>query len=250
LAGTSGNTFRRWLVGSRFVGLTRRGKYLLFSLRRPRKAQPFQLVGHLGMTGRIYLADSNQPPPRHTAVLLGLGRQNFVFEDTRYFGRLTLNTAPLKSLGPEPLTDDFCPRRFRAALGRSSQPVKVKIMDQHLVAGVGNIYASEALFRARINPCKPARRLTEFETRRLWKAIRQVLADATERGSTIPLDFAGKRDADRLFYFGSSGAGTGPYTERLRVYDRAGQPCTRCRSPIRRVVQALRSTYYCPNCQR
>ncbi len=202
------------------------------------------------MTGRMYLAEPDKPRPRHTAVILGLGRLNFIFEDTRYFGRLTLDTSPVKALGPEPLTADFCPHQFRAALSRSRQAVKVKIMDQRLVAGVGNIYASEALFRARINPRKPARCLTDLEARRLWKAIRQVLAEATERGSTIPLDFAGERNADRLFYFGGAGARAGSYKERLRVYDRAGQPCLRCRSPIQRVVQALRSTFYCPNCQR
>lgn len=250
LAGISESTFKRWLVGSQFVGLSRRGKYLLFSLRRARDGRPFQMLGHLGMTGRMYLAEPDKPRPRHTAVMLGLGRLNFIFEDTRYFGRLTLDTTPLKALGPEPLADDFCPRQFRAALSRSRQAVKVKIMDQRLVAGVGNIYASEALFRARINPRKPARCLTDLEARRLWKAIRQVLAEATERGSTIPLDFAGDRKADRLFYFGRAGARAGSYTERLRVYDRAGQPCLRCRSPIQRVVQALRSTFYCPNCQR
>ncbi len=250
LAGISESTFKRWLVGSQFVGLSRRGKYLLFSLRRARNGRPFQMLGHLGMTGRMYLAEPDKPRPRHTAVMLGLGRLNFIFEDTRYFGRLTLDTKPLKALGPEPLADDFCPHQFRAALSRSRQAVKVKIMDQRLVAGVGNIYASEALFRARINPRKPARCLTDLEARRLWKAIRQVLAEATERGSTIPLDFAGERNADRLFYFGGAGARAGSYKERLRVYDRAGQPCLRCRSPIQRVVQALRSTFYCPNCQR
>ncbi len=250
LAGISESTFKRWLGGSQFVGLSRRGKYLLFSLRRARNGRPFQMLGHLGMTGRMYLAEPDKPRPRHTAVMLGLGRLNFIFEDTRYFGRLTLDTKPLKALGPEPLADDFCPHQFRAALSRSRQAVKVKIMDQRLVAGVGNIYASEALFRARINPRKPARCLTDLEARRLWKAIRQVLAEATERGSTIPLDFAGERNADRLFYFGGAGARAGSYKERLRVYDRAGQPCLRCRSPIQRVVQALRSTFYCPNCQR
>lgn len=250
LAGTSAKTFRRWLVGSQFIGLSRRGKYLLFRLCRAEDGRPFEMLGHLGMTGRMYLAEPDQPRPPHTAVMLGLGRLNFIFQDIRYFGRLTLDTTPLKSLGPEPLTDDFCPHQFRAALSRSSQAVKVKIMDQQLVAGVGNIYASEALFRARINPRKVARRLTELETHRLWKALRQVLAEATERGSTIPLDFAGERNADRLFYFGRTGARAGSYTERLRVYDRAGRPCLRCRSPIQRVVQAMRSTYYCPNCQR
>ena len=112
------------------------------------------------MTGRMYLLPAKDRLPKHAAVVLKLGRENFVFEDTRYFGRLTLDSSALARLGPEPLGAEFTAERFAEALGRSRQAIKVKLLDQSLLAGVGNIYASEALFRAGIAPTLPARRLT------------------------------------------------------------------------------------------
>jgi formamidopyrimidine-DNA glycosylase len=242
-------TFRRALLGAKFTGLTRRGKYLLFQLRRPGTRETFTLLGHLGMTGRMYLAAKNLPPPKHAAVVLELGRQNFIYEDPRYFGRLTLNLDPVAKLGPEPLTDDFAAGPFAVALRRSGQAVKVKLLDQSLVAGIGNIYASEALFRARISPRLAARRLTAAQVKRLTAAIRTVLAEAIDCGSTLPLNFGGG-PAGGLFYFGHTPGAPDFYTERLCVYDRAGQPCLRCGHAIRRIVQAARSTFFCPQCQR
>jgi formamidopyrimidine-DNA glycosylase len=236
------------LVGARFVRVTRRAKFLVFELRRPRIG-PLTLVGHLGMTGRMFLQPKRAPLPRHTAVALELCRGRFVFEDTRYFGRLTLDTAPLAALGPEPLNGEFTVERFAADLRRSTQAIKVKLLDQSLVAGVGNIYASEALFLAGISPRRSARSLTLSEARRLHSAIRRVLREAIRFGSTLPLDFAGKLGGDGLFYYGGGEELAPGYEERLRVYDRAGQPCRRCRASIRRLVQAARSTYYCPRCQ-
>src|SRR5208283_889571 len=152
--------FRRALLGAQFTGLSRRGKYLLFNLRRPHCREPLILLGHLGMTGRMYVLPSSEPLPKHAAVVLDLGSaRRFVFEDTRYFGRLTLETESIARLGPEPLEDDFTVDGFQRALARSEQAIKVKLLDQSLLAGVGNIYASEALFRAGIAPGVPARRL-------------------------------------------------------------------------------------------
>src|SRR4029077_2788837 len=125
-----------------------------------------------------------------------------------------------------------------------------KLLDQSLVAGVGNIYASEALYRAGISPRIAARRLRTAQVLALWQAIRDVLAEAIECGSTVPLDYAGTGTRDGLFYFGRA-AGTPDYYEvRLRVYDRAGKPCQKCGSEVKRLVQAARSTFYCPGCQR
>ena len=250
IAPTPKSRLERTLRGATFQELTRRGKYLLFRLRRPEGGEAIHLVGHLGMTGRMYLQPSGAPLARHTAVRLDLGGHDFIFEDTRYFGRFTLDTKAIAGLGPEPLSDHFTPEGFAAAVKRSAQAIKVKLLDQALVAGVGNIYASEALFRARISPRVAAQRLTEAQSRRLWQAIREVLADAIEQGSTIPLDFAGSARRDGLFYYGSESAGSDFYQERLLVYDRLGSPCTECGAPIRRVVQAARSTYYCGRCQR
>ena len=250
LAPTSTREFTQALLGAKFCGLTRRGKYLLFTLRPAKRAEPRTLLGHLGMTGRMYLLPAKAPLPRHTAVALNLGRWNFVFEDTRYFGRLTLDLRALENLGPEPLGVEFTVEQFAEALARSAQAIKVKLLDQSLVAGVGNIYASEALFRAGVAPAKPARSLGEARIARLWRAIRGVLGEAIACGSTVPLNYAGRGARDGLFYFGRALDAPDYYQERLRVYDRAGQPCTTCGSLIKRRVQAARSTYYCPRCQR
>ena len=238
----------RALVGAKFTGVSRRGKYLIFSLRPRGQRQDISLLGHLGMTGRMYLAPAREPLPKHAAVILGLGRERFIYEDTRYFGRFTLDLKSVDLLGPEPLEPTFELAEFARQLKRFQQAIKVKLLDQSLVAGVGNIYASEALYRAGISPRRAARRLTAAEVARLHAAIRQVLGDAIQCGSTIPLNFGGGK-SDGLFYYGSATTGEF-YTERLLVYDRQGQPCVRCGTPIRRIVQAARSTFFCPTCQR
>ena len=283
--------FRRTLLGAKFIGLSRRGKYLLFQLRaktggnpnvlskndkRPlapslsppggkgvaegrvrgihiglkaNQYKPIFLLGHLGMTGRIFLARKNLRLPKHAAVVLDLGANNLVYEDTRYFGRLTLDTSAVNRLGPEPLDDGFKAETFVQLLKRSRQAIKVKLLDQKLVAGIGNIYASEALFRARLSPKLAANKLTAIQVRRLRLAICAVLAEAIKCGSTVPLNLGGDK-TDGLFYFGRAPGAPDFYEERLRVYDRAGQPCPHCGHLIERITQAARSTFYCPHCQR
>ena len=247
---TPARQFRQRLLGARFTGLTRRGKYLVFDLRGPGRPAPLVMLGHLGMTGRMYVLPARKPLPKHAAVVLDLGAERFVFEDTRYFGRLTLETKSIDRLGPEPLEDTFTLEGFQGALRKSGQAIKVKLLDQSLVAGVGNIHASEALFRARLAPGTPARRLKPKNIKELWRAIRAVLRDAIARGSTLPLEFSSDGARDGLFYFGRAAAAADFYTERLRVYDRRGKPCYRCGTAIQQEVHAGRSTYYCPRCQR
>jgi formamidopyrimidine-DNA glycosylase len=197
----------------------------------------------------MFVTVKGEPLPKHAAIIFDLGRRNYIFEDTRYFGRMTLDLSALKKLGPEPLGKEFTPEVFARAMKRTRQAVKIKLLDQSLVAGVGNIYASEALFRARISPKLAANRLTFDQVKRLRHAIRDVLAEAIAGGSTVPLNFAtGKSDG--LFYFGRAPDTPDYYDERLCVYDRAGGPCLNCCHPIRRIVQAARSTFYCPHCQK
>lgn len=250
IAPTSTRKLTHTLRGARFAGLRRRGKYLVFNLRSPNRDTGITLVGHLGMTGRMYLLAYDAPLPKHAAVVLNLDRERFVFEDTRYFGRLTLDVTALEKLGMEPLEAEFTPERFAEALKRSVQPIKVKLLDQSLVAGVGNIYASEALFRAGISPRIPARKLKNGQIESLWHAIREVLREAIERGSSIPLAYSGTGTKDGLFYFGRAPDAADTYEERFRVYDRAGKPCFECGTTIKRLVQAARSTFFCPECQR
>ncbi len=248
--GTTVLELTRALEGARFGTVTRRAKYLVFTLTRSKGKPPLRLVGHLGMTGRMYLLPADAPRPKHLAVELDLGRHSLIFEDTRYFGRLTLDGIALEKLGPEPLGREFTSETFFNNLRRSSQAIKVRLLDQSLVAGVGNIYASEALFRAGISPRRAARRLNRSEVERLWRALRDVLAESIAWGSTVPLNLSGQGRRDGLFYYGSERGAVDLPPERLLVYDREGQPCPKCRTPIKRIVQAGRSTFYCPNCQR
>lgn len=247
---TSVRSFTQVLQGAKFVGLTRRAKYLLFEIKPKAKTRLRTLVGHLGMTGRMYLLPKGRRLPKHAAVVFNLGAIDFIFEDTRYFGRMTLDPVALKDLGPEPLGDDFTVEHFRRKLSGSAQAIKVKLLDQSLVAGIGNIYASEALFRAQISPRLAARRLNAAMVERLWGAIRQVLIEAIEFGSTVALDYAGNGEGERLFYYGKAPEASEVPEERLQVYDRAGRACVRCGTSIKRIVQAARSTFFCPKCQR
>jgi len=263
----SARKLERQLVGAKFIGVERRAKFLVFDLAKPDKQpgaerkrsalpvpvgsrQHVSLLGHLGMTGRMYLQPVKAPLPRHAAVSFDLGRTRFVYEDTRYFGRLTTDLSALDTLGPEPFADAFSPEYLAAELKRFSQAIKVKLLDQSLVAGIGNIYASEALFRAGVSPRTAAHRLKRAQVGRLHETIQDVLSEAIDCGSTIPLDFAGTTRRDGLFYYGQVEGSSRFYQERLRVYDRFGEPCPNCRTPIRRIVQAARSTYFCPRCQR
>jgi len=138
---TSSRQFEKVLTGAKFTGLSRRGKYLLFELRSKTSGKSITLLGHLGMTGKMFLARKNEPLPKHAAVVFDLGRENFIYEDTRYFGRMTLDLSAIKKLGPEPLDENFSPEIFAKSLKRSRRAIKVKLLDQSLVAGVGNIYA-------------------------------------------------------------------------------------------------------------
>jgi len=169
-----------------------------------------------------------------------------VFCDMRQFGRMRLLTTKafsalpqIEALAPEPLTDDFSLAYFLETLSKSRRSLKQLLLDQTRILGLGNIYASEALFLARINPLKAAQSLSKQRAWRLHQAIRDILQEAIDAGPTLRIDLT---DADGS-YFGT--------TERFwRVYERAGEPCVNCGATIRRVVQGGRSTYFCPRCQR
>ena len=250
LRGTSETAFTQALTNAKFTGLRRRGKYLLFELKPKGSRGTFEMLGHLGMTGRMYLQPKGSDLPKHAVLRFALGRHDFVFEDTRYFGRMTLDTSSVNSLGPESLGDQFTTDYFHSQLKRSAQAIKVKLLDQSLVAGIGNIYACEALHRSGISPRKQARRLTRSQVGRLRENVRDILTAAIELGSTIRLDFAGSGKKDGLFYYGGSEAAPDTVFERFAVYDREGEPCPECGAGIKHIVQAARSTFYCPTCQR
>ena len=234
-------------AGSVFEEVGRRGKHLVFRLQGPSGAHAW-MHAHLGMTGRILVEEASRPLPRHAAVVLGLGRDRWVLVDPRQFGRVGIG--PVTGLGPEPLDDGFTPGQWAPALAASRQPIKARLLDQAVVAGLGNIYANEALHRAGIRPGRPACDLQPAEVARLHHAIRAVLHEAVLLGQSMDLDFAS--GADGLFYFGSAqrpGPQPAAPPERWAVYDRDGQPCPRCGDVIRRFLLGGRSTFECPGCQ-
>ena len=239
--------FKQSLLQHRFHRIRRRAKFLLFTLSANTAAT--QLIGHLGMTGRMYLQPQNAPLPKHAAVVMNLNRGRFVFDDPRVFGRMTLDPACLDRLGPEPLSETFQLKTFRQALQRSRRPIHTALLAQDLVAGLGNIYACETLFQAGIHPQTPSCQLAPSQTRQLRRCIQTTLAQAIQQGSTLPLNLARKTAAsDNLFYFGrKKGAQSGK--EQWLVYGRENAPCCRCSGKIQRIIQTARSAYFCPNCQ-
>ncbi len=250
LGATPVRRLQRTLAGATFQKLARRGKYLLFTLITAKRGEELLVAGHLGMTGRMYLLPAEAKLPKHAAVVVDLGEENFVFEDTRYFGRFTLDLDGIERLGPDPLGDRFTNQFLAEALGGSRQAVKVKLLDQSVVAGMGNIYASESLFRAGIPPTLPASSLTPGQLDRLRSAICEVLAGAIELGISTALHYAATGQRDGVFYFGRSPEAAQAIEERFKVYDRAGLSCRVCGTLVERRVQAARSTYFCPTCQR
>jgi len=240
--------WNRVLRGARVEAVRRRGKYILIETHRTGVVSGF--IVHLGMTGRVgLLADGTAALPKHTVAVFQLDGERLVFSDARGFGRLMLGVERELALGVEPLDEPRLPESVAQAWRRSRSPIKPLLLDQTIIAGIGNIYAGEALFVARIAPQRTANSLTAPEARRLWSAIRCVLRDAVRLGERLALDFNAPSAGDGLFYFGAAGDAHSP-VERFRVYDRAGEPCARCGAGIQRRMMAGRTTYECAQCQR
>ncbi len=231
--------FRVVLQDRLVTGVDRRAKYLIIRLDRDEA-----LVVHLRMTGQLTLQDSAAEPDSHTHIVLRLadGGQIF-FRDTRKFGRIwLLDAAGLdilhSRLGPEPLDDALTAEVFRTLLRRRKGRLKPLLLDQNLIAGLGNIYVDESLWTARLHPLRTVPSLTDDEIDQLHDAIRTVLTAGIERRGTSLSDY---RDAWGM---------QGDNQHYLNVYDRAGQPCPRCGALIERTVIAQRGTHYCPVCQQ
>jgi formamidopyrimidine-DNA glycosylase len=239
--GISRPRFNQQLKNAVVTAVGRRGKYILFELE-----SGALLTTHLRMTGKFVAipTDNNLPPYAHVVFYLD-NEKRLVFCDMRQFGRMQLIKNPgrlpkeLLTLAPEPLSEHFTEDYFLKTLSRSRRTLKTLLLDQTRVLGLGNIYAVEALFLAGIHPLKQAHTLSKPRARKLYQAIRQVLQQAIDSGSTLKIDLSDGQAS----YFGSS--------ERFwRVYEREGEPCVNCRTPIKRIAHAGRSTYFCPKCQR
>jgi formamidopyrimidine-DNA glycosylase len=238
----------RWPIADEFEAavrhqivrsVDRRAKYLLIRL------ETGTVILHLGMSGSLRLVSSNTPPKKHDHWDLVLDSGMVLrFHDPRRFGSLhwteedPAQHALLKKLAPEPLSDEFNGEYLFNATRRRLVPIKQLIMNSQVVVGVGNIYASEALFRARISPRRAGRRITRAEAVKLSKAIKDVLGAAIKIGGTTLRD-----------YVNADGA-PGYFRQKLFVYERAKQACRVCKSPVKQFTQGQRSTYWCSTCQR
>jgi formamidopyrimidine-DNA glycosylase len=234
--------FANWLRNATITQATRRGKHILLHLNNARS-----LLTHLRMTGRFLYLDVAQANPPHTHALFWFDNtKKLVFSDQRHFGLMHVaRTAGLEQLkhlsrlAPEPFSEEFTADYLHAMLKRSKQPIKLALLDQTKVLGLGNIYAAEALHRARIHPRLLASKLSLPRAVMLQREIIHVLTEAIANNSTMntdPEDVSGS-------YTG------GVYETMTKVYEREGLPCYNCQSPIRRFVQGGRSTYYCSKCQ-
>lgn len=220
----------RRLRGRKILELRRRGKFLVLVL------EDGVLTIHLGMTGRLLW---NGTPGPHTRVVFRLEGATLLFDDLRQFGRIQAAPrapARLAQLGPEAL--EITPQEFISRLSHRKAPIKALLLDQRVLAGVGNIYADEALFRAGIHPAARAARLSPRRLRRLHGAIQQVLKEAIAAGGSSISNYV-NADGD-----------PGGFQFEHKVYRRTDLPCTRCGARIRRILVAQRGTHYCPRCQR
>jgi formamidopyrimidine-DNA glycosylase len=229
----------RALTGAKITALRRHGKYLLIDTDGPSS-----VLAHLGMTGRLLIVPKAAPRAKHTHVVLDLGERELRYVDARRFGQIDVveraterEHVGLAELGPDPLVDGIDVAAVLAQARRRTTTLKAFVLDQGVIAGVGNIYASEALWRAKLRPTKRSNKLTAASCARLVAAIHEVLEHALTKGGTSLRDFV---DAD---------GAAGENADYLWVYGRVGEPCLRCRTKIRRTVLQGRATYYCPTCQ-
>jgi formamidopyrimidine-DNA glycosylase len=227
------------LAGRTIASISRRAKYLLFYFD-----SNDVLVAHLGMTGRFSIENAPKPGKHDHAIFELADGRSVVFNDARRFGLMQLvekNTLPahplFSHLGPEPLDKAFSANYLDGVLEKRKGPIKVALMDQAVVVGVGNIYASEALFLAGIDPRKPAYKVAK-QAKSITQAIRAVLNDAIASGGSSLRDF--------LHVSGEEGY----FQHRFNVYGREHKPCVKCHTPIRNIRQAGRSTFFCATCQK
>ncbi len=224
--------FQPRIVGQVVQDVGRRGKFILFYLSSD------VLLIHLRMSGDLLVEPITEPFATHHRLVLDLDRgQRLAFNDTRKFGRVWLTAEPesvLGALGPEPLDDGFSADDLFKCLHKRRRQLKPLLLDQTFIAGLGNIYTDEALHRAKLHPLTLAHTLTPSQAESLWHNIRLVLQEGIRRnGASIDWVYRG-----------------GDFQNYFRVYQRAGEPCFTCGTPVERIVIGQRGTHYCPTCQR
>jgi len=232
--------FQKEMPGQVILSMGRRGKYLLFYLSDK------VLISHLRMEGKYFYYPDQVPERKHAHILIHFeDGGTLVYEDVRKFGTMELLAPKLleayfvtKKLGPEPTEQDFDLARLKLALKKSKKPIKSHLLDQTLVAGLGNIYVDEVLWRAKVHPSRHSNSLTAKEARKVHDETIKVLGQAVEKGGSTIRSYTNA--------FGEDGT----MQEFHQVYDKAGQACSRCGSTIEKIQLGGRGTYFCPKCQR
>jgi len=232
IARPSARVFKARLPGQKIESVGRRGKYVVFNLSRG------VMLIHLKMSGDLSVVNGNARPDRHAHTVFHFaGGAQLRFSDTRKFGKVFLVGQAEEvtgGLGPEPLAPGFTAKKLGAMLAAKKRALKPLLLDQTFVAGVGNIYADEALHRARLHPLRRSNSLKPAEVRALWQGLRRALrAGLRHDGASIDWAYRG-----------------GGFQNHFRVYDREGKPCFNCGTPIRRIVVGQRSAHFCPKCQK
>lgn len=232
-----GKRFVQAVVGRRLKGVERRAKVLVF------RFHDGAILGHLKMTGSFVFVDKKYSPTKHDRMLFVFnGDTRLVWSDVRMFGYLKVVSSKeaqeaLSEYGPEPLETpaaELAERLHR----KSARSIKATLLDQTVIAGIGNIYADESLFRAGIRPTRATNKLTERERLRLAMEIKNVLSESLAQKGTSANDYIDTKGEK------------GGFLEFLRVYGRGGEPCRTCKKPIKKIVAAQRGTHYCVNCQK
>ncbi|MBC7899965.1 MAG: bifunctional DNA-formamidopyrimidine glycosylase/DNA-(apurinic or apyrimidinic site) lyase [Saprospiraceae bacterium] len=235
--------FAERLSGAAIRFVHRRGKHILFDLDNKRT-----LITHLRMSGRFMMLPAERDNPKFThAVFYFDDETRLLFQDQRHFGLMKIvetsrlgEAKEIQKLAPEPFSDAFSLKYLRDTLKTSKRTVKEFLLDQTKVCGLGNIYASESMFLANIDPKKIANKLSKKKAEALYDKIREILSEAVSQGSTLNVD---PENIDGSYYIDG-------FETRWRVYDREDLPCTHCKTPIIRLKQGGRSTYFCRKCQR
>jgi len=232
----SAGEFRSRIIGQEITGITRLGKYLVISL-----SSDDLLIIHLKMTGSLLIGQDSSEPPDYTRAIIHLDEDtNIFFRDPRKFGIMQLlkdKSSIAAKLGPEPLEADFTPQLLAHRLTKRTAPIKALLFDQKFVAGIGNMYADEALFAARVHPLRSGKSLSLQEVERLHSAVRQVLRSAIiNKGASVDT------------YFRPDGTRGSAHFE-FKVAHSGGKPCPDCGTPIERITVRNRGTYFCPRCQ-
>ena len=232
--------FKRILMGEKIMEFDRRGKYIIIRFNQ------WALVSHLRMEGKYEVEESAAPLKKHTHVVFHLADgRDLRYLDVRKFGRMTLapigeefTATGIRLLGPEPTVETFDEATFYKTLQTKKRAIKPLLLDQKIVAGLGNIYVDEALFLAKIHPLRTANSLQKIEVSKLHEAIIKVLGDAVEAGGTT------------IRTYQNALGEAGSFQVNLSVYGKKGLPCVRCGTPIEKIKVAQRGTHFCPMCQR